>query len=255
MYKTWIAFWTMVSYSVIRYFRGMWQYIIPPLVTNILYFAIFGKIVGSRVGLIDGVTYIDFIAPGLIMMTIITSTFSGTLTSVFFSKFCRNIEEIVIAPISTPMMLLGFISAGMLRGLINGVLVMIAASFFVPLSFHHLGLTILTIVLTTLVFSLIGFTNALFARKWDDVAIVPTFFLAPVTYLGGVFFSIHSLAAGWQHIALFNPVLYIINAFRYSLIGVTDVPVSRALIVMVILVIALFIMNVHLLSKGIGIRT
>jgi ABC-2 type transport system permease protein len=250
-----IALKTMIAYGVIRYLRSAWQYILPPLMTNALYFTIFGKIIGQHIGLVDGIPYIQFIAPGLIMMTIITSTYNSTLGSVFYSKFCRSIEEIVIAPIPTPVVLIGLVSMGVLRGLINGGLVAIVASFFVPLSVHNLFILFFTAVLSAALFALAGLTNGLFAKKWDDIAVIPTFVLTPITYLGGIFFSIHSLPTVWQDIARFNPLLYIINAFRYGFIGVSDTPILLALSVLSGCVLALFAVNSYLLQKGVGIKT
>ena len=250
-----IALKTMVYYGIKRYLRSAWQYILPPLVTSALYFTIFGQVVGRHIGLVDNVPYIQFIAPGLIMMTIITSSYNSTLGSIFYSKFCHSIEEILVAPISAPLMLIGFVTTGALRGLINGFLVTLVASFFIPLHVHDLTLLVLTAILGALLFSLAGFTNALFAKKWDDIAVIPTFILTPITYLGGIFFSISSLPLFWRDIAHYNPLLYIINSFRYGLLGVTDIPIEQALIILWVLIISLFSLNVYFLKKGIGLRT
>ncbi len=253
--RTFITLKTMIVYGIARYLRSAWQYILPPIVTNALYFTIFGEVVGHRIGLIDGIRYIDFIAPGLIMMTIITSAYNSTLGSIFYSKFCHSIEEVLVAPISAPIMLLGFVTTGALRGLINGILVTLVASCFIHLSIHNLGILLSTALLSAILFSMAGFTNALFAKKWDDIAVIPTFILTPITYLGGIFFTISSLPLFWQGIAHYNPLLYIINAFRYGLLGVTDVPIEKALIILLLLVIGLFSVNVYFLKKGFGIRT
>lgn len=245
---------TLIAYGLMRYLRSAWQYILPPLVNNILYFTIFGTIIGRNLGAFHGVAYINFIAPGLVMMTIITSTYNSTLGSVFYSKFCRSIEEIVVAPISTAIMLIGLITTGALRGLINGALVMLIASFYIHLSVHSVLITVLTALLSATLFSLAGFSNALFAKKWDDIAVIPTFVLTPITYLGGVFFSLDSLPPLWQSIAQYNPLLYIVNAFRYGVLGISDVPISHALAVLTLAVMALFALNWYFLKKGIGIR-
>ena len=250
-----IALKTMLGYGIERYVRSAWQYILPPLVTNALYFTIFGKVIGQHIGTIDGAPYIAFIAPGLIMMTIITSSYNTTLGSIFYSKFCHSIEEILVAPISAPIILIGFIGTGALRGLINGVLVAIVASCFIHLSVYNWAILASTAILGAILFSLAGFTNAIFAKKWDDIAVIPTFVLTPITYLGGIFFSVTSLTPFWQKIAHYNPLLYIINSFRYGLLGVADVPFEKSLSILLIFVIALFSLNVYFLKKGIGLRT
>lgn len=250
-----IAYFTIVYSGIVRYARSAIQFVLPPIVTSVLYFTIFGKVVGQHIGKIDGMPYIQFIAPGLVMMTIITSTFNSTVGSIFFSKFCRQIEEVVIAPLPTPLLLLGLITVGTLRGLINGILVCIVAGFYISLHFQHLFIAIATALLTATLFSLAAFTNALFAKKWDDISLAPTFIITPITYLGGIFFSIQSLPPLWQKISLYNPMLYVINAFRYGVIGHSDVPVYSALAIVLGCVIALFLFNYYLLSRGIGIRT
>lgn len=250
-----IALKTMIAYGIERYLRSAWQYILPPLVTNTLYFTIFGKVIGQHIAAVDGTPYISFIAPGLIMMTIITSAYNSTLGSIFYSKFCHSIEEILVAPIATPVILIGFITTGALRGLINGILVAIIASFFVTLRVHNWTILLSTALLSAVLFSLAGFTNAIFAKKWDDIAVIPTFILTPITYLGGIFFSISSLTPFWQQIAHYNPLSYIISSFRFGLLGVVDVPVEKSLAILLLLVIILFSMNVYFLKKGTGLRT
>lgn len=249
------ALYTIIYCGVCRYLRSAWQLILPPLVSNILYFTIFGHIIGQHIGSIDGLSYIQFIAPGLILMTIITSSYNSTLGAIFYSKFCRNIEEVLVAPMPTSILLLGLITAGTLRGLLNGLLVTIIACFFVRLEFLHVGLMLLTAMLSAALFALAGFCNAIFAKKWDDIVVIPTFVITPITYLGGIFFALSSLPAVWQKIAAYNPLLYIINAFRYSVTGVSDVPITKALIILVIAVIALFSTNIYLLKTGIGMKT
>lgn len=249
------ALYTIIYCGICRYLRSAWQLILPPLVSNVLYFTIFGHIIGQHIASIDGLTYIQFIAPGLILMTIITSSYNSTLGAIFYSKFCRNIEEVLVAPMPTSILLLGLITAGTLRGLLNGVLVTIVACFFVHLEFLHVGLMLLTAALSAALFALAGFCNALFAKKWDDIVVIPTFVITPITYLGGIFFSLSSLPTMWQTVAAYNPLLYIINAFRYSLTGVSDVPIQQALIILILAVVVLFGGNMVFLKKGIGIRT
>ncbi len=253
--KNFIACWTIIVYGLVRFKRSMLQNLLPPLVTNALYFTIFGNIIGHRIGTIDNHPYITFIAPGLIMMTIIMSSFNSTVGAIFFSKFTRQIEELLIAPIAPFVALIGLTLIGILRGLIAGLLVCGVAWLFVPLNFHHWVVALVSAILTAALFTQLAFINAIFARKWDDIAVAPTFIITPITYLGGIFFSVQNLPPFWQHVALYNPILYIINAFRYGMIGTSDIQISHAMIVMLLCVACLFTISCYLFTRGAGLRT
>ena len=249
-----IAFNTLLRKEIRRFLRIWVQTLLPPLVTMALYFLIFGGLIGKRLGSIDGFSYMQYIAPGLIMMSVITAAYTNVVTSFFGMRFQRSIEELLVAPLPNTLLLAGFVAGGVARGFLVGLLVTLLALFFTHLPVKH-GLVLLMIVpLTTILFSLAGFTNALFAKTFDDISLVPTFVLTPLTYLGGVFYSIHLLPPIWKTLSLFNPILYIVNAFRYALLGVSDIPVLQALLIIFACSLALFLLNVVLLNKGKGIR-
>ena len=228
----WIAFITLLRKEIKRFLRIWVQTLLPPLVTMTLYFLIFGNLVGQRIGRIEGYSYMQYIAPGLIMMSIITAAYTNVVTSFFGMRFQRSIEELIVAPLPNYLLLSGFVAGGVVRGLLVAI---------VPM--------------TTILFSLAGFTNALFAKTFDDISLVPTFVLTPLTYLGGVFYSIHLLPSFWQYLSLFNPILYIVNSFRYSILCVTDIPVLLALMIIFFSCVGLFFINLYLLNRGKGIRT
>jgi len=250
-----VAFLTIIRKETTRFLRIWTQTLLPPLVTMTLYFMIFGNLIGSQVGGVQGFSYMQYIAPGLIMMSVITNAYTNVVFSVFSMRFQKSIEEMLISPIPNSLLLTGFVAGGILRGLITGLLVTVLALFFTHLHVHNIFIIIMISLTTTTLFSLAGFTNALFAKKFDDVSIIPTFVLTPLTYLGGVFYSIQMLGPIWQKISLFNPILYIVNAFRYGILGVSDIPPYYALSITFICCIALFWLNVRLLNKGVGIRT
>lgn len=250
-----LAFWALLRKEIKRFLRIWSQTLLPPLISTGLYFLIFGGLIGQRLGQIQGFTYMQYIAPGLIMMSVITAAYTNVVTSVYGMRFQRSIEELLIAPLPNVLLLGGFVAGGVARGLLVGVLITGLASFFTHLPIHNLWVLVTIVPLTTVLFSLAGFANALFAKSFDDISIVPTFVLTPLTYLGGVFYSIHLLPVFWQKLSLFNPILYIVNAFRYALLGISDIPVFKALFVILACCILLFLVNLHLLKKGQGIRT
>jgi ABC-2 type transport system permease protein len=250
-----IGFYTLVRRELRRFMRMWTQTLIPPVITMSLYFVIFGKMVGSQIAPLHGVSYMQYIAPGLIMMSVVTNSYINTVSSFYLLRFQKNIDEMLISPLPPSLMLLGFMLGGIFRGLVVGVLVTVLSLFFTKLSIHHIGLMIITVLLTATVFSLAGFLNGIFARSFDDITIVPTFVLTPLTYLGGVFYSISMLPEFWHKLSLFNPILYLVNAFRYSLLGITDIPVAYALGLMFILALFLFGLNYYLLKKGQGVRS
>lgn len=251
---TWVAFKTIL-FKEIRRFTRIWpQTLLPPGITITLYFVIFGNLIGSRIGTMDGYAYIDYIVPGLIMMAVITNSYSNVVSSFFSTKFQRSIEELMVAPVSPHTILLGYVFGGVARGLGVGLIVTIMSLFFTRLQVEHLGLTIAVVLLTSLVFALGGFINAVFAKTFDDISIIPTFVLTPLTYLGGVFYSISMLPEFWQKVSMINPILHMVNAFRYGILGVSDIPIGVALTLMGIFIVLLYSISYWLLSRGIGMR-
>ena len=250
-----IAYRTIVIKETFRFLRIWVQTILPPAVTTTLYFVIFGKLIGPQIGTMAGYRYIDYIVPGLIMMSVISNAYSNVVSSFYSSKFQRHIEELMIAPIPNWIILAGYVTGGVVRGLAVGVVVMAVSGFFTAMTVTHYVVTVAVLVLTALLFALAGFINAVFAKTFDDISIVPTFILTPLTYLGGVFYSIHLLPGFWKQVSLFNPVLYMVNAFRYGLLGVSDVPVGSALVMIGCFVLVLTSISLYLLNQGIGLKS
>ncbi len=250
-----IAFRTIVVKEIIRFSRIWVQTILPPVITTALYFIIFGRLIGPQIGAMEGFRYMDFIVPGLIMMAVITNSYSNVVSSFYGAKFQRSIEEILVSPTPSWIILAGFVTGGVARGIIVGLVVTAVSLFFSHLHVYNLWVTISVVLLTAVLFSLGGFINSIFARSFDDISIVPTFVLTPLTYLGGVFYSIRLLPEFWRHISLANPVLYMINAFRYGFLGITDINliVSYAIITGFIVVLSAF--SLHLLERGYGMRS
>jgi len=253
-YQIWIAFITIVVREVRRFTRIWPQTLLPPAVTMTLYFVIFGNLIGDRIGPMEGYDYMEFIVPGLIMMAVITSSYANVVSSFFSMKFQRSIEELLVSPTPNWVILTGYLAGGMARGLIVGFVVMLVSLFFTSLDFYSPVLIVTTALLTTLVFSLGGFINAMFATKFDDISIVPTFVLTPLTYLGGVFYSINLLSPFWQGLSMANPILYMVNAFRYGVLGASDVAPFYAIGMLVIFAVVLFSLSLWLLDRGKGIR-
>ena len=249
-----VAYLTIVKKEVTRFTRLWQQTMLPPVITTSLYFVIFGNLIGSRIGNMDGFRYMDFIVPGLILMSVITSSYANVSSSFFSSKFQRSIEELQVSPTPNAVILMGYITGGMVRGLMVGIVVTTVSMFFADLSIHNVPVTLSIIFLTALLFSLGGFLNGLFARKFDDVSIVPTFILTPLTYLGGIFYSINLLPEFWQAVSHVNPILYMINGFRYGFLGVSDISLGLSYFLIVVFSMALFMLNLRLLDKGYGIR-
>lgn len=255
LHTNWNAYKTLATREVVRFLRIWSQTLLPSPISISLYFIIFGGLIGSRVGQMDGVAYVDYIAPGLIMMAIINNSFSNTVASVFGAKFARNIEEMLVSPMSVHTIILGFVTGGVLRGLLISVVVMAVAMGFTQLNIHHLGVIVLVAILTACLFSLLGALNGLFAKKFDEINILPTFILTPLTYLGGIFFSIKMLPPLWQGIAHLNPIFYMVNAFRYGMLGVSDVNVTHCLLFIGGCVILLYFACYILFIKGIGLKS
>lgn len=251
----WIAFYTMLRKEIWRFLRIWPQTLLPAAITTSLYFIIFGNFIGTKLGPIHNYSYMQYIAPGLIMMNVITNSYANVSSSFFIHRFQKSIEELLVSPISELVILLGFTIGGVIRGFLVGVVVMLITLFFTRLTIQHVWFGILNLVLCSTLFSLAGFTNAIFAKKFDDISIVPTFVLTPLTYLGGVFYSITMLPSVWQKISLANPILYMVDTFRYSILGVSDIGIIHALGLVSLSIIILFFYNWHLLRKGVGIRT
>ncbi|WP_369162534.1 ABC transporter permease [Candidatus Thiodiazotropha sp. LNASS1] len=249
-----IAFQTIVTKEVLRFMRIWVQTLLPPAITTTLYFIIFGKLIGERIGEMDGYRYIDFIVPGLILMSVIQNSYANVVSSFFGTKLQHYIEELLIAPVPHWVVLGGYVVGGVARGTMVGILVTIISLLFTDLTINSYGLTLLVFVLTSILFALAGFINAVYAKSFDDISIVPTFVLTPLTYLGGVFYSIELLPEIWQQISLANPVLYMVNTFRFGILGVTDIDVSVAMIIILGFIVLLTGYSLLLLSRGVGIK-
>lgn len=254
MNKQWIALYTLVRRETVRMLRLSSQVFLPAVITTSLYFLIFGTLIGHRIGDINQISYALFIAPGLVMMTVITNSYGNVSTSLFSARFQKNIEELLVSPISMSLILCGYLVGGLLRGLIVATLVFIVASCFVTVSFHNLPFTLLIVFLVSGIFSLAGFTNALYARTFDDIMLVPTFLLTPLTYLGGIFYSINMLSPFWNKISHFNPIWYMVNAMRYAMIGYSETNIYLSLSIIIVLFLSLLGLNLWLLHKGVGLK-
>ena len=248
------AYKTIVTREIRRFMRIWPQTLLPPAVTMTLYFIIFGNLIGSRIGAMGGFDYMAFIVPGLIMMSVITSSYANVVSSFFSMKFQRSIEELLVSPVPNWVILAGYVTGGMSRGLGIGFIVTLLSLGFTQLSIHHLPMVILTVFLTSALFSLGGFINAMLATKFDDISIVPTFVLTPLTYLGGVFYSIDLLPGFWQGVSMINPILYMVNAFRYGILGVSDVNPYVALGMILLFIAILSAISLRMLARGKGIR-
>lgn len=252
--QQYIAFTTLLLKEVRRFMRIWMQTILPAAITMALYFVIFGNLIGSQLNDIHGLKYIDYIVPGIILMAIINNSYANVVSSFFSAKFQRHVEELLVSPIPNYLIVLGYISGGVIRGLMVGLAVTIVATFFVDLQFSHVGVTIAVVFLTSMLFALGGFINAVYAKSFDDISIIPTFVLTPLIYLGGVFYSVEMLPEFWQSISLVNPILYMVNAARYGMLGVSDINIVTALTMIILFVVALFVFALYLLNKGIGTR-
>jgi len=250
----WVGLKTLVRKEVIRVARIWVQTIVPPAITMTLYFIIFGNLIGKRIGVMGGFDYMQFIAPGLIMMSVITNSYGNVVSSFFGAKYGKHIEEMLVSPMSNATIIIGHVAGGVIRGLMVGALVTLIALGFTRLTIEHPLVTFSMVVLASIVFALLGFVNAVFAKKFDDISIIPTFILTPLTYLGGVFYSITLLPEFWQKVSLGNPILYMVNAFRYGILGVSDIRIGYAYLIVSIFVIGLFALNLTLLNRGVGIR-
>ena len=252
--QIYIALQTILTKEIRRFTRIWVQTLLPPAITMSLYFVIFGNIVGSRIGQMGGFDYMQYIVPGLIMMSVITNSYSNVVSSFYSAKFQRSIEELLVSPVPHHIVLTGYVLGGVVRGLLVGLIVTILSLFFTDLSVHHLFIIIYSVFITATLFSIGGFINAVFAKSFDDISIVPTFILTPLTYFGGVFYSIENLSPFFQNVSLFNPIVYMVNTFRYGILGVSDVNVTYSLMMITVLTIGLYFYALRLLSSGRGMK-
>lgn len=251
-----VALNTIVRREIVRIVRIWTQTLIPPAITMTLYFVIFGKLIGSRIGTIQGgFSYMQYIVPGLVMMSVINNCYANISSSFFGAKFSRAVEEMLVSPMPNWVILLGYVTGAVARGLVVGAMVLGIALLFTSLHVAHPFITFLSVLLGATIFSLAGFVNAVYAKKFDDIALVPTFILTPLTYLGGVFYSVKMLSEPWQAISHANPILYMVNAFRFGVLGISDVDVGIAFVVMIGFVVGLSIVALQLLKRGIGLRS
>ncbi|HEC17020.1 MAG TPA: ABC transporter permease [Sedimenticola sp.] len=249
-----IAFQTILTKEILRFMRIWVQTVVPPGITTALYFVIFGALIGERIGEMGGYRYMEFIVPGLILMSVITSSYANVVSSFYFSKFGHHVEELLISPVPNWVILAGYVGGGVARGVVVGIVVTLVSLFFADVGIHSYLLTLAIFVLTSVLFALAGFINAIFAKSFDDISIVPTFVLTPLTYLGGVFYSIQLLPEFWQQVSLANPVLYMVNAFRYGILGVSDISLGVAFGIILLFISVLTIFSLSLLRRGVGIK-
>ncbi|MEG3767724.1 ABC transporter permease [Alteromonas sp. 14N.309.X.WAT.G.H12] len=253
--NNWIALTTIWIKECTRFLRIWVQTLVPPAITMTLYFVIFGNLIGKRIGEMGGFTYMEFIVPGLIMMSVITNSYANVSSSFFSAKFQRNIEELLVAPVPTWVIIFGYVGGGVARAILIGIIVTAVSMFFVDVHIHNLGAIVVTLILTSSLFATAGLVNAIFARTFDDISLVPTFVLTPLTYLGGVFYSLTLLPEFWQFVSKANPIVYMVNGFRYGFLGVSDVNVGVSIGILIVFNFALYGLAHHLLNKGRGIRT
>lgn len=249
------AFRTILVKEILRFMRIWVQTVVPAGITTALYFVIFGELIGSQISDIAGFTYMDYIVPGIILMTVINNAYANVVSSFYGAKFQRHVEEMLVSPMPNYLIIIGFVAGGVARGMIVGTVVTFIAMFFTDFQVHDYLVAISVVVLTAILFSLGGFINAIYANSFDDISIIPTFVLTPLTYLRGIFYSIDMLPGFWQDVSLVNPILYMINAFRYGMLGISDIPMSTAFGIIILFTAGLYVFCLYLLKKGIGIRS
>lgn len=253
--ETIVALKTIIIKEVLRFSRIWMQTILPPAITTALYFIIFGRLIGPKIGQMQGFDYMEYIVPGLIMMAVITNSYANVVSSFYGAKFQHNIEELLVSPVPSYIILLGYVAGGVCRGIIVGLVVTVVAWFFSDMHFSNVLVIITTVILTAILFSLAGLINGVYAKSFDDISIVPTFVLTPLTYLGGIFYSIDMLPEFWQNASLVNPILYMVNTFRFGFLGITDIPLLTSYLIIIGFIVVLYTFSLHLLNKGHGTRT
>lgn len=253
--ELWVAFSTIVIKEIRRFTRIWVQTLVPPIITMSLYFVIFGNLIGSRIGEMDGYDYMAYIVPGLIMMSVITNSYSNVVSSFYSAKYQHQIEEVLVSPVPDFLVLMGYVLGGVSRGLAVGFIVTLVSMLFTDLQIANFGVMVSIVVMTSILFSLGGFINAIFARSFDDISIIPTFVLTPLTYLGGVFYSVNLLPEFWRNVSLGNPILYMVNAFRYGVLGVSDISLGVAFGMISLFIVVLFSWGLYLLKNSTGLRS
>ncbi len=252
----WVGYTTIVRKEIVRILRIWGQTVVPPAITMSLYFIIFGNLIGSRIGQMGGLDYMEFIVPGLVMMSVITNSYGNMVSSFFGAKFGRHIEELLISPLPNWVILAGYVTGALVRGLLVGGVVILVSLFFTDgLEVQHPWITLSVLVMTSVVFAMAGMVNAIYANKFDDIAIIPTFVLTPLTYLGGVFYTISLLPEFWQKVSAFNPILYMVNGFRYGMLGQSDVSLATVYLVIGLFAVVMFAACMFLLETGRGMRS
>ncbi len=252
--EKWIAFQTIFVKEVRRYLRIWPQTLLPPAITMTLYFVIFGALIGSRIGEMGGFSYMQFVVPGLIMMAIVTNSYSNVVSSFFGARYNHSVEELLVSPVPNWIILTGYIMGSVRRGLLVAVIVTALSLFFADLSVKNPGITLLVVLFTSVLFALFGFINAVFANNFDDISIIPTFVLTPLVYLGGVFYSLDLLSDFWAGVSKLNPLVYVVNGFRYGVLGVSDVDMTFSLSMLVAFTVIAFVYSLHLLNTGTRLR-
>ena len=252
--ENFVGFATIVRKEYNRIVRIWIQTLVPPAITATLYFIIFGTLIGRRIGPMGGFDYMQFIAPGLVMMTVISNAYGNVVSSFFGAKFGKHVEEMLVSPMPNSLIILGHVAGGVIRGLLVGLLVLVIALFFTDLTVRHLAVTLSVVVLAAFVFSLAGFINAMYAKDFEGISVIPTFVLTPLTYLGGVFYSVDLLSEPWRSISHANPILYMVNAFRYGMLGASDIAIGKAYALILALSAALYGLAWYLMHRGVGLR-
>lgn len=250
----WIAFSTIVRKEVRRFLRIWVQTLVPPVITISLYFVIFGSLIGRRIGEMNGYDYMDFIVPGLILMSVINNAYANVVSSFFSQKFQRNIEELLVSPVPNYVILTGFVVGGSARGLAIGLIATIVAMFFSGFHMYNFFIAVTVVLLSSVVFSLGGLINAIYANKFDDITIIPAFVLTPLIYLGGVFYSVDLLSDFWRSVSHLNPIFYMVDAFRFGILGISDVDITYAMLILLAFVLGLYTFALVLLNRGTGLR-
>ena len=250
----WIAFSTIVRKEVRRFLRIWVQTLVPPVITISLYFVIFGSLIGRRIGEMNGYDYMDFIVPGLILMSVINNAYANVVSSFFSQKFQRNIEELLVSPVPNYVILPGFVVGGSARGLAIGLIATIVAMFFSGFHMYNFFIAVTVVLLSSVVFSLGGLINAIYANKFDDITIIPAFVLTPLIYLGGVFYSVDLLSDFWRSVSHLNPIFYMVDAFRFGILGISDVDITYAMLILLAFVLGLYTFALVLLNRGTGLR-
>jgi len=253
-YEQYVAFVTIVSKEVRRFMRIWTQTLLPSAITMSLYFVIFGTLIGKRIGVMGGFSYMEFVVPGLIMMAIVTNSYSNVVSSFFGSKFNHSVEELLVSPTPNYVILMGYVLGGVTRGVLVALIVTAVSLFFTKLHIHSYFVVIAIVLMTSTLFALAGFINAVYANSFDDISIVPTFILTPLIYLGGVFYSMDLLPEFWANVSKLNPLVYVVNAFRFGVLGVSDVSLPVAFGMISLFTVAAFAFSMHLLNSGTRLR-